>query len=150
MTSDYRVRDFMASPATVISKEARLLDAVLLLRNTGIRHLPVVDGDRLVGLITDRDIHRCAPSLLENISPEQYNAVFQRTPLARVMVRDLVTVSPETPLRDAAAILHEHKFGCLPVVEDGLLVGIITITDMLGVLHRLLAGELVPAPAAPR
>jgi len=149
MISDYRVRDFMTSPATVVSQDARLIDAVLLLRSNGIRHLPIVDGDRLVGIITDRDIQRCAPSLPEKITQEEYNAIFERTALARVMVRDPLSVSPDTPLRDAAALLHEQKFGCLPVVEDGRLVGVITISDMLGVLRRLLAGELLAAPAEP-
>ncbi len=149
MVEEYRVSDFMTSPATIISQDACLLDAALVLRSTGISHLPIVDGDRLVGILTDRDIQRCAPSLLEKITQEEYNAVFQRTPLARVMVRNPLSVSPEMPLRDAAALLHQHKFGCLPVVEDHRLVGIITISDMLGVLLRLLAGELVAAPAEP-
>ena len=149
MVEEYRVHDFMTSPATIISQDACLLEAAILLRSTGIRHLPIVDGDRLVGIITDRDIQRCAPSLLEKITQEKYNAIFERTALARVMVRDPLSVSPDTPLRDAAALLHEQKFGCLPVVQDGRLVGVITISDMLGVLRRLLAGELVAAPAEP-
>ncbi len=135
----YLVRDFMTSPAKSISHDARLLDAALALRNTGFRHLPIVDGERLVGIITDRDIHRFSPSLLSKISPEEYNAVFENTPLERVMTRNPLTVTPATPLRDAAAILHEKRLGCLPVVEDGQLVGIITVTDMLGVLLRFLA-----------
>ena len=145
MASDYRVRDFMTAPATTISQDSYLIDAALLLRSTGIRHLPIVDGDRLVGIITDRDIQRGAPSLLEVTTQEEYNAVFKRTPLAHVMVRDPLFVSPDTPLRDAAALLIEYKYGCLPVVEKGKVVGMITVIDMLTVLRRFLMGETVPA-----
>jgi CBS domain-containing protein len=79
------------------------------------------------------------------ISPEEYNSIFENTPLARVMTRNPVSVSPDTSIRTAAQILQERKLGCLPVVEDGRLVGIITVTDMLGVLVQLLTD--VPAPA---
>jgi len=138
---EYLVRDFMTAPVTGIQQDARLLDAALVLRRSGFRHLPIVDGDRLVGIITDRDIQRFAPSLLGKISQEDYNAIFENTPLERVMTRDPATVTPATPVSEAVAILYNKKLGCLPVVEDGRLIGIITITDMLNLLHRLLAGS---------
>jgi len=144
---EYFVRDCMTSPAKSISQDAHLLDAALALRYTGFRHLPIVDGDeRLVGLISERDIHRFSPSPLSKISPEEYNAVFENTPLERVMTRNPLSVTPETPLRDAAALLHAKKLGCLPVVVKGRLVGIVTVTDMLGVLLRLLAAAAQESP----
>lgn len=148
MSEEYLVRDFMTAPARSIPHDARLLDAALILRSAGFRHLPIVDGDRLVGLITDRDIHRFAPSLLSKITPEEYNAIFENTPLKRVMTRNPMTVTPTTPLREAASLLHENKLGCLPVVEDGRLVGIITVTDMLGVLVQFLRGTAAPGSPA--
>jgi CBS domain-containing protein len=140
MSGDCLVRDFMTAPVKSISHKARLLDAALVLRSKGIRHLPIVDGDHLVGIITDRDIQRFAPSLLSKITPEEYNAIFENTPLERVMTRDPMTVAPDTPLCEAAGILREQKLGCLPVVEKGRLVGILTVTDLLGVLVHLLNG----------
>ena len=139
MSDEYLVRDVMTVPATSIEHDARLLDAALILRRTGFRHLPIVEGERVVGIITDRDIHRLAPSLLGQVTPEEYNEIFEKTRLERVMTRDPVTVPPAMPVRDAAAILQEKKLGCLPVVEDGRLVGIITKADMLSVLLRMLA-----------
>lgn len=139
MTQEYLVRNFMTSPAKSIARDARLLDAALALRSTGFRHLPIVEGDRLVGIITDRDINRFTPSMLSNITPEEYNAIFENTPLERVMTRNPLSVAPDTPLREAAAILYEKKLGCLPVVENERLVGIVTVTDMLGALLRFLA-----------
>lgn len=138
MSEKYLVRHFMTAPVKSIQRDATLLDAVLLLRSTGFRHLPIVDGERLVGIISERDLHRVAPSLLVNITPDEYNAVFENTPLDRVMTLNPVTVTPTTPLRKAATILHEQKLGCLPVVENGHLVGILTVTDLLAVLVRFL------------
>ncbi len=138
MSEEYLVRDFMTAPAKSIARDARLLDAVLTLRSTGFRHLPIVDGEHLVGIISDRDVQRLAPSLLSKITQDEYNAIFENTPLERVMTRNPLTVTPTTPLREAAAILHEKKLGCVPVVEDGRLVGILTVTDLLRVLLRFL------------
>ncbi|MFY9584997.1 MAG: CBS domain-containing protein [Candidatus Acidiferrales bacterium] len=149
MTQEYLVRNFMTSPVKSIARDARLLDAALALRSTGFRHLPIVEGERLVGIITDRDINRFTPSLLSNITPEEYNAIFENTPLERVMTRNPLSVAPDTPLREAAAILYEKKLGCLPVVENERLVGIVTVTDMLGVLLRFLATS-EPSPVAGR
>lgn len=139
------VRDYMTAPASSIDvKEARLLDAALVMRRSGFRHLPIVDGERLVGIITDRDISRFAPSMLSSITQEEYNAIFENTPLERVMTRDPLSVTPGSPIREAVALLHEKKLGCLPVVEDGKLVGILTVTDMLNLLHQILPGAARP------
>lgn len=149
MTEKYLVCHFMTAPAKSLPQDASLLDAVLTLRSTGFRHLPIVEGDRVVGLITDRDIHRVAPSLLSKVTQEEYNAVFENTPLERVMTRNPVTVTSATPLREAAAILHAKKVGCLPVVDNGRLVGILTVNDMLGALLGFLAhADGKEAPAA--
>jgi len=144
MEKEYLVRDYMSSPATSVPHDAKLLEAALALRRTGFRHLAIVDGERLVGVISDRDIARFAPSLLTNISPEEYNAIFENTPVGRVMMRNPVTVAPTTPIREAVKLLHNRKFGCLPVVENNKLVGIITVSDMLSFLHRLITGQPPP------
>lgn len=139
----FLVRDFMTSPATSLPYAASLFEAAVLLRRTGFRHLPVVDGERLVGVVTDRDISRLAPSVLEAITQEEYNAILENTVLEMAMTRNPITAAPDTPVVDAVAILHHKKLGCLPVVEGERLVGIITVTDMLGLLHRLLGGKVV-------
>ncbi len=136
--SEYLVRDFMTSPVASIPYHATLLDAALTFHRTSFRHLPVVDGERLVGIVSSHDVERLAPSLLSKITPEEYNDLFERTPLGRAMTRDPLTVTPTTSLREAAALLNQKKLGCLPVVENGRLVGIITVIDMLGVLLRFL------------
>lgn len=139
------VRDIMVSAVTTLEETAFLIDAALILRRTGFRHLPIVNGERLVGLLSDRDLYRFAPSLLTNITPEEYNRVFETTPLNRVMTRDVLTVTPDTPIEEAVALLHSKKLGCLPVVEGEKLVGMVTVSDMLEVLYRI----LLPAEEQP-
>ncbi len=138
MNDEYFVRDVMTAPVTSVPKDARLIDAALTLRTTGYRHLPIVDGERLVGLLSDRDLQRLTPSLLGKITQEEYNAIFEETQLERVMTRNPITTAPDVPLREVAAILQEKKLGCLPVVEADRLIGIVTKGDMLRVLLRLL------------
>jgi acetoin utilization protein AcuB len=140
MPDQHFVRDFMSSPVTTVPHDARLLDAALTLRRTGYRHLVIADGERLVGIITDRDVYRFAPSILSQITPEEYNAIFENTPIEKVMTRNPQTVSPGTPVREAIKLMYNQKLGCLPVVEGDKLVGIVTTTDMLNLLHQLISG----------
>jgi CBS domain-containing protein len=146
MSETYIVRDYMMSALTTISKDSSLLDAAMTMRRSSIRHLPIVDGDRLVGIITERDVLRCSPSLLSEITQDEYNAIFENTPIARVMTRDPTSVQPDAPIRDAVALMMDRKMGCLPVVENGRLVGILTRSDLLTVLMNLLPSP--PASAA--
>lgn len=135
---DYLVRDVMTSPVITVDPSAALLDAALLLRGNNIRHLPVMQNGRLVGLLSDRDIQRSAPSRLLDITEDRYNEIFASTTVESIMVRDPETVLPETPLRDALEVMLQSRFGCLPVMENGELVGILTRGDFLVMLQRLL------------
>jgi CBS domain-containing protein len=144
LTENCTIREIMNSPVLSISSQSTLLQAALTIRRTGYRHLAIVDQDRLVGILTERDVNRFAPSLLSKVSQEEYNEIFEKTPIERVMTRNPMTVGPETSVREAAHILQVRKIGCLPVVENDRLVGIVTVTDMLRVLQHLLGGK---APA---
>lgn len=140
MAAPRKVGDLMTREITTLEHDAKLLDAALLMRSSGFRHLPVVQEGQLVGMLSDRDVQRASPSIFSDISPDEYNRIFEVTPVAKVMTRDPVTVTPESPLRDAVKLMHENKFGALPVVEgDKRLVGILSVTDLLGVLHTLLS-----------
>ena len=138
---DYFVRDIMSQSPVTVDPSTFLLDAALILRASAIRHLLVVEDGRLAGLLTDRDIQRCAPSRLIPISEEEYNAVFDGTTVNRVMTRAPLTVSPDTPLVTAIGTMQQSRFGCLPVVENGALVGILTRSDLVDALQRLLSGN---------
>jgi acetoin utilization protein AcuB len=142
-----RVRDYMTPDPQTLDSKNTLLDAVLMLRRLELRHIPILEGGRLVGILTDRDVGRVAPSMLMGISPQDYNRVFEDTPVAKVMTRNLLSTTPESPLAEAVHLLYNHKVGCLPVLEDGRLVGIITVVDMLRALHDLV-GNLNSAEQA--
>lgn len=135
------VRHVMTQPAVTVEPSTLLLDAALTLRTGAIRHLPVVEHGRLVGLLTDRDIQRCAPSRLIPITEESYNAVFAGTTVARVMTRDPLSVSPDLPLSSAIALMQQSRYGCLPVVQGAELVGILTRSDLVDTLQRLLSNQ---------
>lgn len=133
------VKDIMTSSVTTVDHEARLLDAALLMRSSGFRHVPVVDNGRLVGIISDRDVKGASPSLFAEISQEEYNRIFETTPVAKVMTKDPKTVTPDATLKDVVAMMQENKFGAVPIVEgDNKLVGIVTSNDMLALLRTLL------------
>ncbi len=137
----YLVRHVMSRPAITVAPSTLLLDAALTLRTGAIRHLPVLEDGQLVGLLTDRDIQRCAPSRLIPITEDGYNQVFAGTTVSRVMTREPLFVSPDASLPAAIALMQQSRYGCLPVVENGELVGILTRSDLVDTLHRILSGQ---------
>jgi acetoin utilization protein AcuB len=134
------VRNYMTTKVSSLRDDVHLLEAALLIRRTGKRHVPVLDAEgAVVGIITDRDVARMAPSLLGRITPEEYNAVFEMTPIRRAMTANPITVTPQTAMREVVSLLCSKRIGALPVVENGKLVGIVTRSDALGLLNELLA-----------
>lgn len=121
-----------------LAEDATLGVAEDVMRLGGVRHIPVVAGDRLVGIVSQRDLLRAAASTLLALTQEH-----RRDWLGTIAVRDVMTspvrtVTPAQPASDVVALLLEHRIGCLPVVEDGRLVGIVSETDCLRYLARLL------------
>ena len=116
------VRDVMAIHPITVRPHETARHAYQLMRDNRFRHLPVVEDGRLVGILSDRDLR---PVLL---SPG-----LARARVRELMSEDLTTVGPETPIEEAASLLVVKKIGCLPVVAQGRLVGIVTETDLLAV-----------------
>jgi acetoin utilization protein AcuB len=132
------VRDYMTTDLITVQETDTLLDATMFFVRSTFRHLPVLRSRELVGIITERDVKQYAPSVLSGLSPEEYNTIMETTPISRVMTRNPLTVQPDQSVLDAAKLLYAKRLGCLPVVQNGELVGIITTTDMLKVLTHLL------------
>ena len=144
-----RVRDYMTTSVTTLPDDARLLDAALLIRRTGKRHVPILSAEgKVVGIISDRDVSRLAPSMLAQMTPEDYNRVFEATPITKAMTKNPMSVSPDAPVAEAVALLYSKKIGALLAVEDGKLVGILTVNDMLGLLNELLTGTQASTEAS--
>ena len=119
----------MSRDVIIVPPSAAVADALELLDANAIRHLPVVDGGRVVGVLSDRDLRMAVIG-----HPDE-------TAVSDVMTEDPLTVAPDAPVENAARLLVERNIGCLPVVDDGELVGILTGSDLLRSFVELLAGR---------
>jgi acetoin utilization protein AcuB len=133
------VEDVMSRSLVTIAPEETLRTALDLLLSHRIRHLPVVDGSALVGIVTDRDVKRATPSVLSGIDRGEHDRVLATTKVAQIMTRDPTTVTPRTGLKAAVEIFLKRRVGALPVMEDGRLVGILSDTDIMHVALDLLS-----------
>jgi CBS domain-containing protein len=144
------VERWMRHPIVTIGIEASAGDAVALMRERGIRHLPVVDGaGRLVGIVTDRDLRQVSLDVtLGRLGGDPQRA--GDPPIREVMTWGVVTVTPATDLRAAAGVMRERRLGALPVVDrNGHVVGILTERDLIDALQALLRQRVArPSPAA--
>jgi len=132
------VADAMTKDPVTLGPEDSLMQAVEVMRKRGIRRLPVVVADNLVGLLAEGDLKRAQPSALSD-SEEKFVKVMDETPISRIMIQNPMTTTEHVPLLDAAQTLHTTKFGALPVLRDGKLVGILTDSDLVGGLVGLLS-----------
>ncbi|HVO43483.1 MAG TPA: CBS domain-containing protein [Aggregatilineales bacterium] len=115
-------------------------EAVDLMRKHKIQRLPVMQGKRLVGIVSEEDLLSTAPSPATTLSIYEIYSLLDQLTLDKIMVSPVVTVAPECPLADAAQIMAQRKISCLPVLERDELVGIITETDILKLLVEILGG----------
>lgn len=132
------VEERMTRTVVTLGADQTLRDAIALMQRHRVRHLPVMDGERLTGILTDRDVKRATPSLLTGVSQEEFDRVLSETHVSQVMTRNPFSVTPSTSLKDALKVLIDRRFSALPVVEGDRLVGILTITDLLRAFHEML------------
>jgi len=130
------VRDIMTHYTETASPEETVLQARDRFREGNFRHLPVVEDDLLLGVVSDRDVLRAAgPSLgLNEFEPDVGTNIDR--PLREIMTRDVVTADPLMSVEEAADTMLHHDVSALPVLDEGRLVGIVTTADLL----RLTAG----------
>ncbi len=133
-----KVSDRMTRDVVTLKEGQPLREALGLQQRHKIRHIPVVADGRVVGILTDRDLKRASPSLLSGIDQKQYDELLETIRVGQIMTRNPHTVTPATPLKHVAEILIDRKFGALPVIENNLLVGIITEIDLLRALYEML------------
>jgi CBS domain-containing membrane protein len=127
------VSDVMQREVATLGENDRLDLADDIMRLGRVRHMPVLDGKRLVGMVSNRDL--LAASLSKSLSFDaQHRRTFMRAVEVReVMTRALITISPDASLREAARLMLRHQIGALPVVRDGELLGIVSESDLLRV-----------------
>jgi len=140
-----KVHDIMTTPALTVGPDMPVLEARQLMETRRIRHLPVTDGGRLMGIITDRDIRLNLPSPATSLSVWEVNFLIAKLTVGSVMRHTVITVDPQREAADAARIMLDHKIGALPVVDGGEIVGIVTETDMLRAFATIAMGTTLVA-----
>lgn len=124
-----RVRHIMTSPVITISSDTPVLETAKLMKEKRIERLPVVDGGKLLGIVTKDRVLRASPSMATSLSLHEIHYLFAKLTVKEIMQRDVVTVTPDTTVENSVRLAQEKGVGCLPVIEDGKVVGILTTND---------------------
>lgn len=136
------VGDRMSHPVISIHPKMSMVDALALMRKEHIRRLPVVDKrGKLVGIVTELDLLHASPSDANSLSIYEVNYLIGKILVKEIMSKDVITVTEDTSLEDAALIMANDKIGGMPVVRDEQMVGIITETDLFKVFLELLGAR---------
>lgn len=133
-----RVKDRMRRSLVSVAQSDTLDHALTTLKRFNIRHLPVVKGDHVVGIVSDRDVKKAAPSPFDYPTAEEFRAFTSAVSIKDIMTKAVITVAPLTPIEEAASLMSQKRIGALPVVQEGRLVGMLTETDVLGVITEMM------------
>ena len=133
-----RVRHLMSKDATTLRSDESLILADDLMRLGRIRHIPIVESEhhRVVGVVSQRDLFRCALAKSIGYGDEAQGKMMEVVTIGEVMNADVRTIGPEEEIEAAAHLMLRYKIGCLPVVEDGELIGILTEADFVRYVGR--------------
>lgn len=125
------VADVMQAAVLTITPKTTLPEAVRLVQHRGIRHLPVVEDDQLVGIVSDRDLKRAMASPATSLEAHELRYLLDAVTVDEIMTRAVITVGRMFPIEEAARLMVKEKVSALPVTERGRLIGIVTETDVL-------------------
>ncbi len=132
------VRKKMKKDLFSITKDERMTVAKKIMKEKNIRHLPVVDGKKLIGLVTNMDIRKAEASPATSLEIRELHYLLDKLTVGEIMTRNVIAISPDISIEEATTLLHDNKIGCLPVVEDGVLVGMITENDVMEILIEVM------------
>jgi len=127
----------MITEVVTIQADDTVERAIAVCEQAGIRHLPVLEGDELIGIVTQNDIRHATPSPIGEIG-EEANRLFLATPVRKVMKRAPITATPNHRFKDVVRLMVENKIGAVPIVSAGRLVGIVSELDALRCLLQIL------------
>lgn len=131
------VKDFMTENLVTVTPKTKIFDAVDLMKKYDIHRLPVIENDKLVGLITEGTIQEALPSKATSLSVHEVNYLLNKTVVADVMIKDVKTIAPDAELEDGIYLMRQNKINVLPVLENEKLVGIITNNDIFDAFLKL-------------
>lgn len=126
-----KVSELMTKDVETVDRNDELSVADDIMKMKRIRHLPVLDDDRLAGVLSQRDLFLAALSTAMGFGEKASTEFLKTVPVKEVMSDELITIGPSEDVKIAAELMTERKIGCLPVVEDGKLVGVLTESDFL-------------------
>ena len=137
------VRDRMSSPAVTVRGNTTFQDALKLMGDHQFRRLPVVNKKgKLVGIVSERDLLHAAPSSATSLSIWELHYLLTDLQVKKIMTKDVITTTPDSPIEDAARLMAANRIGGLPVVDEHInVVGIITETDIFETFVEMFAGE---------
>jgi len=132
------VKNKMTGNPFTISPDQTIPEAQEIMMQNGVKRLPVLKNGKLVGIVSKEDIERYSPSKATTLSMGEITYLLTKTKIKQIMSKNLVTISPNALLEEAATLMRDNKVGFLPVVDDGKLVGIITESDIFDSFIELL------------
>lgn len=136
------VRDILTPGVISITPETTLPEAIRLARERGVRHLPVFEQRKLVGIVSDRDLKRAMASPATSLDIHELNYLLDRLAVGEIMTRAVITIGPTAPVEEAARLMVLEKISALPVMDGDRLLGIVTETDVLNLFVKAMgAGE---------
>src|SRR5512134_2408017 len=124
-----RVRNIMSSPVVSVQSDMPVLEAAKMMKEKRIERLPVVDGSKLMGIVTKDRVLRASPSMATSLSLHEIHYLFAKLTVREIMQKEVVTVNPDSTVENAVRLAQERRVGCLPVIEDGKVIGILTTND---------------------
>ena len=139
--TEYLVLEWMTPHPITVSSKTTLTEAHRLMAERRIRRLPVVEHNKLVGIVTSGDLREAAPSIATSLSVFELNYLLDKVTVDKIMKRDVLTVAPKSSIREAARIMLFKKISGLPVVDGDKLIGIITESDIFRMLVREMNGK---------
>ena len=132
------VRDIMTSPVICVDSLTTVTEAQALMKEHNIRRVPVIDDGALVGMLTQGDVRGALPSEVTTLNRAEQEYLVKQLKVDRVMTRNLIVASPEMSLADAARLMVHYKIGGLPVVVEGKVVGMVTESDIFGIIVAMI------------
>ncbi|MCD6252929.1 MAG: hypothetical protein DRP27_01175 [Thermotogae bacterium] len=135
------VRDVMTPNPITVSPNTSFAEAMDIIRRRKVRRLPVLKDEKLVGIVVEKDLLSASPSKATTLDVWEITSLLHRLKVKEIMTREVITVSPDTPIEEAAVIMADKKIGALPVVKNGKLVGIITETDIFRIFVNMLGAR---------
>ncbi|HIP92114.1 MAG TPA: CBS domain-containing protein [Thermotoga sp.] len=131
------VKDIMTRNLITIDPETSFTNALKIMRENKIRRLPVLEGKKLVGIVTEKDILYASPSKATTLDVWELHYLLNKLKVKEIMTKNVITVQEDTPIEEAARIMVDNKIGALPVLKEDELVGIVTETDIFKIFLEM-------------